>query len=83
MLTYILVSLFVFFQKRVWVRVKKILRIGLGLVFVAGLGLGFNFGMGNLIGGAVGTFGSSLARRLCTVVLRSHPKNQPETTGEP
>ena len=28
------------------------------------LGLGFNFGIGNLIGGAVGTFGSSLARRL-------------------
>ena len=25
----------------------------------------FNFGIGNLIGGAVGTFGSSLARRLC------------------
>ena len=27
--------------------------------------LGFGFGIGNLIGGAVGTVGSALARRLC------------------
>jgi len=31
------------------------------------LGLGFGFGIGNLIGGAVSTGGSSLSRRLCFV----------------
>ena len=29
--------------------------------------LRFGFGIGNLIGGAVGTVGSALARRLCAV----------------
>ena len=31
------------------------------------LGFGFRFGIGNLVGGAVGIVGSALARRLCNV----------------
>ena len=43
------------FKKKVRVRVN---------FFKNRLGLGFYFGIGNLIGGAVSTFGSALARRL-------------------
>ena len=45
-----------FFQKRVRVSFKKN-RVRLGLVFVLGLGFRFEFGIGKLIGGAVGTVG--------------------------
>ena len=62
MLTYIPVS---FFQKRVRVMVKN--RVRVTVSFRVRLG----FGIGNLIGGAAGTVGSALARRLSAITLHA------------
>jgi len=48
------VSFWFFFQKRVWVSLKK---NRVRLVFVLGLGFRFKFRFGKLIGGTVGTVG--------------------------
>jgi len=67
------VSLFVFFQKRVRVRIKNFKnRVRVRVSFRVRLGFRFNVGIGNVIGGAVGRFGSSLARRLCYFGVKGH-----------
>ena len=65
MLTYIPVSLLFSFKKGVRVTVKN--RVRVRVSFRVRLG----FGIGNLIGGAAGTVGSALARRLSAITLHA------------
>jgi len=71
--TYILVSFLFSFKK--W--------FGLGFSYTL-WGLGFRFAIGNLIGGAVSTVGSSLARRLSPIRLPiPNPNPNPKTHPNP
>jgi len=70
MLTYIPVSfLFSFKKVRVSVIFLNRVRVRVSFRVRVRVRLGFEFGIGNLIGGAVGTFGSSVARRLLNIHL--------------